>query len=82
MWNIEESQFFDCPEKFLKLDQKVRAITTVFDLPGNVDQGPIHANVGEIGVVIHVEDGFWPTVRFDRTGTSTCVTSFEVVLCE
>lgn len=78
MQDIRNSPFYSCPEKFLTEGQRVRAIATVFDLPGNTDPGPIHAEVGELGTVIHVEPDFWPTVRFDRTGTCTCVTDFEV----
>lgn len=81
MLDIRESPFYTQPEKFLKLDQRVRAIIRVYDLPtkdGQGDQGPIHAEPGEEGVVVHVEKGYWPTVTFDRTGTSTCVTDIEV----
>ena len=56
----------------------MRARIRVYDLPGNEDQGPIHAEIGEEGAVVHTEEGYWPTVTFDRTGTSTMVTSTEV----
>lgn len=77
-WDIKESSFYTNPEDFLKLGQRVRARVRVYDLPGNPDPGMIHAEVGETGVVIHVEKGFWPTVQFDRTGTRTDVMDFEV----
>lgn len=63
---------------FLQEGQRVRAKVRVFDLPGQPDPGPIHAEPGELGMVVHTEPGFWPTVRFDRTGTATCVTPQEV----
>lgn len=77
-WDIKKSPFYTKPEKFLKLGQRVRAKLTVYDLPGTDSPGPMHALVGEEGVVVHVQTGHWPTVRFDRTGSSTCVTDFEV----
>ena len=78
MSNIKNSPFYTHPEDFLKVNQRVRAKVQVYDLPGNPDPGPIHAEEGEGGVCIHVEKGFWPTVKFDRTGTCTCVTDEEV----
>lgn len=75
---IESSPFYTHPETFLKEGQRVRAKIRVYDLPGNEDQGPIHAEPGEEGVCVFVEEGFWPTVKFDRTGTATCVTDEEV----
>ncbi|HVE14330.1 MAG TPA: hypothetical protein VNI01_13100 [Elusimicrobiota bacterium] len=63
---------------FAKMGDRVRAKVRVYDLPGNPDPGPIHAEPGEMGTVVHTEEGFWPTARFDRTGTATCVTSDEV----
>lgn len=83
--DIKESPFYTQPEKFLKLDQRVRAKVRVYDLPtldGQGDQGPVHAEPGEEGVVVHVEKGYWPTVRFDRTRTASCVTDFEVEALE
>lgn len=65
-------------ENFLRLGQRCYAKVTIYDLPGNANPGPIHAEPGELGTVVHVEPGFWPTVTFDRTGTSTCVTDQEV----
>lgn len=79
MNSIKNSPFYTHPEDFLTMGQRVRAITRVYDLPGNDDQGPVHAEVGEWGEVVHVQEGMWPTVTFDRTGTSTCVTDEEVV---
>lgn len=70
------------PERFLKIGQRVKAKLRVFDLPNtnnyDVDWGPVHAEVGELGTVIHLQEGYWPTVCFDRTGTLTDVTDFEV----
>jgi adenylosuccinate synthase len=79
MSDIKNSPFYTHPERFLTMGQRVRAITRVYDLPGNEDQGPIHAEEGEWGTVVDVQHGTWPTVTFDRTGTSTCVTDAEVV---
>lgn len=70
---------------FLKLGDRCRAKIRVYDLPGNKDPrwhdgtpGPIHAEPGELGTVVHVQEGHWPAVRFDRTRTVTDVTSDEV----
>lgn len=76
--DVRKSPFFSCPEKFLNVGQRVRAIVRVYDLPGNLDPGPVHAEKSEFGTVVHVEPGYWPTVTFDRTGTSTCVTDLDV----
>lgn len=78
MSDSKNSPFYHHPEKFLREGQRVRAKIRVYDLPGNPDPGPIHAEPGEEGVVVFVEKGFWPTVTFDRTRTSTCVTDEEV----
>lgn len=37
----------------------------------------VHAETGDAGEVVHVEDGI-PTVRFERTGTATIVDPSEV----
>jgi hypothetical protein len=74
------SPFFENPEKFLKLGQRVRAKFRIWDTPdrSGSDWGWVSAETGEEGVVVHVEKGYWPTVRFDKTGCATCVTDFEV----
>lgn len=73
----KDSKFASCPEKFLRVGQRVKALIKVWD--GGPDSGDfLHAEAGELGTVVHVEPGFWPTVRFDRSGTSTCVSDFEV----
>lgn len=64
--------------QFLNVGDRVRAKVRVYDLPGNPDPGPIKAEAGEEGSCVHTEPGYWPTVKFDRTGGSTCVTSDEV----
>lgn len=63
---------------FLNYGDRVRAIIRVYDLPGTDDPGIIHAEPGDEGVVVHTQEGLWPTVTFDKTGTSTCVTTEEV----
>lgn len=65
-------------KSFVKEGDRVRAKTRIYDLPGQANPGPIHAEPGEEGLVVHVEPGAWPTVCFDRTGTATCVTDSEV----
>lgn len=83
-WKAHESKFFNNPEEFLKLGQRVRAKLVVYDLPGKLDPagapdtGPIHAHPGDLGTVVHIERGFWPTVEFDKTQSRTDVTDFEV----
>lgn len=57
------------------------------DGPGNSSAAPctpgwVHAEEGELGVVVHTEPGYHPTVRFHRTGTATCAVEdveFKVV---
>jgi hypothetical protein len=85
LWDIYSSPQFDQPGTWLQMGDKVRAIRTVYDLPGNTRSqwwngtwGPIAAEKGHIGTVEHVQDGLWPTVRFDISGRATCVTDFEV----
>lgn len=81
-WDPKKSKWYHTdPFNWLKLGDRVKAIRRVYDLPGNADQGPIHAEEDEYGTVVHVQVGCWPTVQFDRTRTSTCVTDFEVELC-
>ena len=77
--SIKESDFFACPELFLTMGQKVRAKFRVWDLPNDKsdDWGWVSAEPGEEGEVVHVQDGYWPTVRF-ASGKATCVTDFEV----
>lgn len=80
--NPSEHPHHKHPERFLKIAQRVRAKLRVFDLPNvlnpDSDWGPVHAEIGELGTVIHLQEGHWPAVRFDRTGTITDVTDFEV----
>lgn len=81
-YDSKNSPFVSCPEKFLKVGQRVRAKFRIFDLPGratDADWGWVSAEAGEEGTVIHVEKGYWPTVRFDNTRCATCVTDGEVV---
>ncbi len=61
--------------QFLKLGDKVRAKTTVYDLPP--DKSVIRAKLDDT-VVVHTKPNCWPTVQFDSTGCSTCVTPDEV----
>ena len=76
--SITKSPYFDQPHKFLRLGQRVRAKITVEEEGPGTDSF-VHAVPGEEGVCVGVDEGFWPTVRFDRTGTATCVTDEEVV---
>ncbi len=73
---------------------RVIARRTVYESPGKdfgapeldaskprspvIAEDHIHAEKGDTGVIIHVEDDGWPTVRFERTGTATMVTPREV----
>lgn len=78
--SVRQSPFFSKPETFLKLGQRVRAKVRVWDTPDDdmAKWGRLHAEKGDTGTVVHVQKGCWPTVTFDRSGTSTCVTDFEV----
>lgn len=76
-----------------KEGERVKARIRIYDLPGR-DFGPpdamtlaryprartIHAEPGEEGVIVHAEEGTWPTATFDRTGTSTMITDAEAEL--
>lgn len=76
----EKSPFFEHPETFLNIGDKVKAKFRIFDLPSGHedDWGPVAAEAGEEGTVVHVETDYWPTVRFDNTGRASEVTDFEV----
>lgn len=80
-YDLKNHPLYSRPGDFLKLGDRVVARFRIFDLPQstlNADWGPVHAEAFEEGVVVHVQEGHWPTVRFNRTGTATCVTPFEV----
>lgn len=80
-YDTKSSPFYSKPEAFLALGQRVRANFRIFDLPNpgrSDDWGWVSAEAGEEGTVIHVQPGYWPTVRFDKTRCATCVTDFEV----
>lgn len=66
-------------------DQRVRARFRIFDCPGHEtdDWGWVSAEKGEMGTVVYIdkEDGT-PTVCFDNTGCSTCVSNHEVDLVD
>lgn len=79
----KDSPFYENPGKFLKMGQRVRAKFRIWDTPQKTIDDPrgwgwVSAEAGEVGTVVHVQDGLWPTVQFDDTGCSTCVTDFEV----
>lgn len=67
-----------------KLGQRVRAVKRIYEEPQPVcPDGHVHAEAGDEGTVEYVEpkSGLMrgtPTVRFDRTGTSTIVFDHEV----
>lgn len=79
-YSIKTSLFYKEPEKFLKMGQRVKAKFRIWDLPhqSDGDWGWVSAEPGELGTVVHVQEGYWPTVRFDGTGCATCVTDLEV----
>ena len=77
-YDVLTSKFHSCPEKFLSLGDKVRAKFRIWDTPNDLGNwGWVSAEKGELGLVVHVEKGCWPTVRFEN-GRSTCVMNFEV----
>lgn len=69
-----------------KINTRVKAVIQITEsgkLPGDpeakpLDSGWIHAEPGELGTVVHSDGGFLPSVRFDRTGTVTCVRDDEI----
>jgi hypothetical protein len=70
-----------------KVGQKVQAMGTITENGGPADEaaefpagGYIHARVGDMGVVLHLNDEGLPTVRFEHTGTATIVGTSEVKL--
>ncbi len=67
------------PPQFLALGDRVRARLKI------VEEGLVtgvgkhtHAEPDETGVCVHVQKGYFPTVRFDRTKTATIVFPEEV----
>ena len=72
----------------LKVGDRVRARIRVLEEGPNSSYDPnaksctpgwLHAEPGELGTVVHADPPqVWPTVRFDRTGTATCVIDEEV----
>jgi len=66
----------------------VQAIKTITE-EGNEEPDPnakpctrgwVHAEAGDLGVVVHVEPGIHPTVRWHRTGTATmCMEGSEFI---
>lgn len=77
MPTAKDSVWYHNPGDWLQEGARVRAKITVFE-DGPDSNSHIHALPGELGTVIHVEPGFWPTVRFDRTRTATAVFDVEV----
>ena len=69
--------------QFLEMGDTVRAVIDVWDLGRKIgpDERPI-ACIGDIGDVVHTQEGLWPTVKFRWSGRSSCVTDFEVVKYE
>lgn len=75
-----------------KVGQRVKATRQITEgghgVPGNPDakdlddKGWIHAEKDEEGFVEYVDDKTRPTVRFDRTGTSTVVGASEIEAVE
>lgn len=63
----------------LKVGDMVKSRIRIFDLPfaTDGDWGPVVAEKGETGIVEHVQEGYWPTVRF-QSGRSTCCTDVEI----
>ncbi len=76
--DIRTSPFYECPEKFLSVGDRVVAIIEVYEEGIGAINTFQHAVPGDEGTVVGNEPGYWPTVRFDRTRTATCVTDFEV----
>lgn len=79
---MREAQALRVMQRFLNEAQegvRVRAIVqSIHDLPGEPDPGPLAAQLGDEGTVVHAQNGIFPTVRFDRTRYATCVTHLEV----
>lgn len=75
-------------EKSWAVGQHVRALQTITE--GGEGEGDenapfpdsdyIHAHKDDVGEVVHVDGDGVPTVRFERTRTSTCVGDTEVEL--
>lgn len=64
--------------------ERVKAVVQITEsgeTPGNVNAKPLDADwihAGDSGTVEHWHEGVWPTVRFDRTGTASCVMDKEI----
>lgn len=76
-FNLNPDALNTANTNFLQEGDKVIALVEVYDLPNQANN--LHcASPGDTGIVVHAQEGHWPTVRFERTGYSTCVTDREV----
>jgi hypothetical protein len=57
---------------------KVKAVKQIRENNFNGQETWTHAEPGDTGEIIHRNEWFLPTVRFDRTGTATIVTPTEI----
>lgn len=63
----------------LPLGTRVRALCNIWENP-SCSAWPylLYAETGDEGVVVHAQNGLFPTVRFDRTNEVTVVGPGEV----
>jgi hypothetical protein len=75
------------PDEFVQnafVGQRVKAIRQIYEVQ---ERGPdrhavleVWAEMGDEGTVVHVQKGYLPTVRFERTGTATIVAGGDEVV--
>jgi hypothetical protein len=64
----------------MNVGDRVRAITQIAESDFNDAGTWVHANIGDLGHVVHISEAGFPTVRFDKTGTATVVAPSEIEL--
>ena len=62
----------------MHVGDRVRAITQIAESDFNDEGTWIHANIGDLGHVVHISATGFPTVLFDKTHTSTVVAPTEI----
>jgi len=64
--------------QFLAVGDRVVTTARIVETGSPEFQNHVHAEVGELGTCVHAQEGYLPTVRFDRTKTATIVFEMEV----
>jgi hypothetical protein len=71
---------FNTKDQIMNVGDRVRAVTQIAESDFNDEETWIHANIGDLGHVVHISDTGYPTVLFDKTHTATVVAPTEIEL--